>query len=99
MQQFINNGITWKYNKTSLGILTHKLAMSVMLQANIDGTNQVIGIGDSGIDMNSCYFTDPNVPFSIGNVNGRPVSAAFNRHVQYLHPHLYTVKDVKYHSE
>lgn len=31
----------------------------------LDGKNQIIGIGDSGIDMGSCYFQDPANPFSI----------------------------------
>lgn len=33
-------------------------------QAGLDGKGQVIGIGDSGIDMNSCYFRDPANPFN-----------------------------------
>jgi subtilisin family serine protease len=33
-------------------------------QAGLDGKGQIIGIGDSGIDMNSCYFRDPANPFN-----------------------------------
>lgn len=32
-------------------------------QKGLDGRGQVVGVGDSGIDMDSCYFTDPLVPF------------------------------------
>lgn len=32
--------------------------------AGLDGKNQIIGIGDSGIDMDSCFFKDPANPFS-----------------------------------
>ena len=31
--------------------------------AGLDGTGQVIGSGDSGIDVDSCYFNDPAVSF------------------------------------
>lgn len=31
--------------------------------AGLDGRGQIVGIGDSGIDMNSCFFSDPLVPF------------------------------------
>jgi subtilisin family serine protease len=30
----------------------------------LDGKGQLIGVGDSGIDVDSCYFFDPEVPFS-----------------------------------
>lgn len=36
----------------------------VFWEAGLNGTNQVVGIGDSGIDMHSCFFRDPNVPFN-----------------------------------
>lgn len=31
-------------------------------QAGIDGSGQIIGIGDSGVEVDSCYFFDPQVP-------------------------------------
>lgn len=31
--------------------------------AGVNGSGQVIGLGDSGIDMEHCAFTDPAVPF------------------------------------
>lgn len=39
------------------------------LQPNIDGTNQVVGIADTGVDMFSCYFADPSQspPFNVLN--------------------------------
>ncbi|GAX74938.1 hypothetical protein CEUSTIGMA_g2384.t1 [Chlamydomonas eustigma] len=36
-------------------------------QTGIDGSGQVIGCGDSGVDVYNCYFYDPNVPFTIVN--------------------------------
>eukprot|EP00882_Tetradesmus_deserticola_P003856 GHRQ01004080.1.p1 GENE.GHRQ01004080.1~~GHRQ01004080.1.p1 ORF type:complete len:667 (+),score=223.87 GHRQ01004080.1:292-2292(+) len=33
-------------------------------KAGLDGKGQVVGIGDSGIDMNSCFFRDPAIPFT-----------------------------------
>ena len=30
----------------------------------LDGQGQLVGVGDSGIDMDSCYFFDPEVPFA-----------------------------------
>lgn len=33
-------------------------------EAGLDGKDQIIGIGDSGIDMHSCFFNDPANPFS-----------------------------------
>ncbi|KAF8071088.1 tagC [Scenedesmus sp. PABB004] len=32
-------------------------------EAGLDGRGQIIGIGDSGIDMQSCFFADAAVPF------------------------------------
>lgn len=36
----------------------------VFWSAGLDGRNQIVGIGDSGIDMDSCFFNDPAVPFA-----------------------------------
>jgi subtilisin family serine protease len=35
----------------------------VFWSAGLDGTGEIVGIGDSGIDMDSCFFSDPAVPF------------------------------------
>ncbi|KAG2492715.1 hypothetical protein HYH03_009128 [Edaphochlamys debaryana] len=32
--------------------------------AGLDGRNQTVGMGDSGLDVSSCYFHDPAVPFA-----------------------------------
>ncbi len=47
---------------TAAGALTSE--MHPLWRAGIDGTGQVVGCGDSGIDLDSCYFWDPavNVP-------------------------------------
>ncbi len=29
----------------------------------LDGSGQIMGVGDTGLDMTSCWFTDPTVPF------------------------------------
>ena len=34
-------------------------------QAGIDGSGQVLGCGDSGVDVDNCYFYDANVPFTV----------------------------------
>jgi subtilisin family serine protease len=48
--------------------------------AGLLGTNQVIGIADSGLDVQSCYFKDANgnIPFSI---NQSPIIDASRRKV------------------
>lgn len=44
-------------------------------QAGIDGTGQVIGCGDSGVDVYNCLFYDGNAPFTIRlNSYGNQVS-------------------------
>lgn len=36
----------------------------VFWSAGLDGKGQIVGMGDSGIDMRSCYFADPAAPFA-----------------------------------
>lgn len=43
--------------------LTSPANLRPFWQAGLDGTGQVIGCGDSGVDMDSCYFFDSAVPF------------------------------------
>jgi hypothetical protein len=33
--------------------------------AGLDGRGQIVGMGDSGVDMRSCFFSDPAVPFAV----------------------------------
>ena len=42
--------------------------------SGITGTGQVVGTGDSGLDVNHCFFTDPEVPWPgvTSSVNGIP---------------------------
>ena len=48
--------------------------LSLSSQAGIDGSGQVLGCGDSGVDVDNCYFYDESVPFSVGlNVYGSQV--------------------------
>ena len=35
--------------------------MPAMWKAGITGKGQVVGVGDSGLDVDSCYFSDPGV--------------------------------------
>ena len=30
-------------------------------KVGLDGTGEVVGVGDTGLDTNSCFFYDPNV--------------------------------------
>eukprot|EP00761_Pharyngomonas_kirbyi_P011439 gb/GECH01011464.1/.p1 GENE.gb/GECH01011464.1/~~gb/GECH01011464.1/.p1 ORF type:complete len:1288 (+),score=256.97 gb/GECH01011464.1/:1-3864(+) len=41
----------------------------------VTGKDQIVGIGDTGIDMNNCFFSDPNVPtpYNTTNFNHRKV--------------------------
>lgn len=47
--------------KTALDYSTPDAA--AFWNAGLDGRGQIVGLGDSGIDMNSCFFSDPQVPF------------------------------------
>jgi hypothetical protein len=46
-----------------------------LYEANLTGRGQIIGIADSGLDMNSCFFHDPEVavPFDKTNYSHRKV--------------------------
>jgi subtilisin family serine protease len=55
----------------------------VFWDQGLDGKGQVIGIGDSGIDMHSCFFKDPNVPFSTPIDGSREWRAPEHRKVVY----------------
>lgn len=44
-------------------------------RAGIDGTGQVVGCGDSGIDLDSCYFWDSNVDITSGWTTDRSTGA------------------------
>ena len=35
----------------------------------IPGDNQIIGVADTGLDMQSCYFYDPNTPVPYNTIN------------------------------
>eukprot|EP00798_Chlamydomonas_sp_ICE-L_P030068 gene30068-35037_t len=61
------------------------LANHPLWRANIDGTGQVVGCGDSGLDIDSCYFYDNSVPFptNLGK-GGRFTSTTHRKVVQYL---------------
>lgn len=39
------------------------------LQVGLNGTGQIIGFSDSGVDMSSCYFYDADVPLVLNTVN------------------------------
>ncbi|KAG2498668.1 hypothetical protein HYH03_003413 [Edaphochlamys debaryana] len=39
------------------------LSMHPFWAAGLDGRNQTVGCGDSGLDVGNCYFYDPAVPF------------------------------------
>lgn len=54
----------------------------VFWDAGLDGRNQIVGIGDSGIDMHSCFFSDPQVPF-VPPTNSKEWSSDTHRKVVY----------------
>ncbi len=41
----------------------------ITVQKELNGEGEVVGILDTGIDMSSCYFNDPNVPTPYDTVN------------------------------
>ena len=43
--------------------------------AGVDGRGQIVGVGDTGADMDSCYLRDPRVDFlsNVHVVGGYPV--------------------------
>jgi hypothetical protein len=43
--------------------------VNILHEANLTGDGQVIGIADTGIDINSCYFYDPNEQFVFNELN------------------------------
>ena len=45
--------------------------------AGLDGSGEVVGVGDSGIDVNSCFFYDPRVKV-------KPNSKGLNGVAQFL---------------
>ncbi|KAK9803960.1 hypothetical protein WJX72_008369 [[Myrmecia] bisecta] len=49
-----------------------------ILAAGLMGSGQVVGGGDSGVDVNNCYFKDPKVSFSSGlSTNFSPAIVSF----------------------
>lgn len=43
---------------------------SLLADQGLDGSGQIIGCADSGIDYDSCFFSDPNVPVTTCMGNG-----------------------------
>ncbi len=39
------------------------------MQVGLNGTGQIIGFSDSGVDMSSCYFHDPDVSLEMNTLN------------------------------
>jgi len=46
-----------------------------MYDAGLDGTGQIVGCADSGIDYDHCFFHDPNneTPLGTTNLNHRKI--------------------------
>ena len=72
-----NRSIIIKYNRWGRGCTQTGVYNNAPLypNANITGLNEIIGISDTGIDMKSCYFYDPNhkPPYQSVNFNHRKV--------------------------
>lgn len=43
--------------------------VNILLEANLTGADEVIGISDTGIDMNSCFFSDRSVKMVYNKIN------------------------------
>ena len=75
------------FNDIASGILQSGSAESKPLyDVGLDGTGQVVGVADSGIDVDNCYFYDSiqSTPkTSIGSVTG-PVNSRARKVVQYV---------------
>ncbi len=52
------------------------LSMHPFWPLGLRGEGQVVGVGDSGLDVDSCYFFDPAVPFA-ANSQSVPTGRAF----------------------
>jgi hypothetical protein len=61
--------------------------VNILMEANLTGTDEVIGIADTGIDMNSCFFSDPSVKMIYNKINKN------HRKVIYYDAYANTVDD------
>ena len=43
----------------------------------LDGKGQILGFGDSGLDMDHCDFVDPDVPFELNGVGSEDTYPVF----------------------
>ena len=71
----------WAKPVCQSGVSTNQ---AITIQGALDGTNQTVGISDTGIDMSSCYFSDTAVeaPYS-SSTQGR-VDEKHRKVVQYI---------------
>jgi hypothetical protein len=60
-------------NRWSKGVCqtgeSHNANLHTAPGGNLTGLGEIVGIADSGIDMSSCYFNDPDVPTPYHSVN------------------------------
>ncbi len=56
-------------------LLFATLLLDCIVIASFPGQNQIVGVGDTGIDWDSCFFVDPAVPvpFNVVNMNHRKI--------------------------
>ena len=59
-------------------------AQPITVQKKLDGTGQVVGILDTGIDMSSCYFTDPDVSTPYGSTSDNTINPSHRKVVMYM---------------
>lgn len=52
------------------GILqSGEATVNILNEAGLNGENEILGVSDTGLDVNSCYYYDENVPFIYNEVN------------------------------
>lgn len=80
------NGVVWverrfpviTWNRWAKGVCQSGDPTNVPLfgsKVNLTGHGEIVGVADTGIDKNNCYFDDPNhkVPFNKINMNHRKI--------------------------
>jgi hypothetical protein len=67
----MKSAMKWANGVTQSG----KYSERPLFAANLTGNGQIIGIADSGLDVNSCFFRDPDVavPYDTTNFSHRKV--------------------------
>ena len=57
---------------------------AITVQGSLTGKGQIIGISDTGLDMSSCYFSDPNVAAPYSTPANPTKNLAHRKVIQYI---------------